>query len=69
MEVPITAYGHTGSQVLPCTVYALYNEATGTVIMETVWCDGRNYDMLELDKYELEKFYALLREVVVEFFG
>ena len=66
MAIPMHQEGHTGSFALPCTVYGLYNALTGTLIFETVYCDGRNFDMLEIASDELEKFQALLKEVAMD---
>jgi hypothetical protein len=58
--------GNTFPVSRPCTVYGLYNEKTGTLIFESAWCDGRNYDFLEIQSDDMQKFYDELAEAIAE---
>lgn len=68
MQLPIPISGHTDYQALPCTVHALYDQTTGSIILETVRCDGRDYDLLQVQPADLRKFYALLAQEAAELF-
>ena len=52
----------------PCTVYGLYCEKTGTIILEQVWCDGTSYSMKSFDTDEKLKFHDEIRQYVINAF-
>ena len=57
--------GHVFEVPMPCTAHGVWLEATGTVMLESVWCDGNNYSVQELSAEELKKFNDELREAVI----
>ncbi len=57
--------GHIFEVPYPCTVHGLFLEATGTVIFESVWCDGISYEARELPAEEVQKFVDELRRAAL----
>lgn len=49
----------SGTNVIarPCTVFAMYSEPTGTLIINHVMCDGDVFTEAELSTEERQKFY------------
>lgn len=57
--------GHVQSVSRPCTIHGLYNERTGTLIFESVWCDGENFYAGSFDVDELNKYFDELYNFIV----
>lgn len=49
-----------------CTLFAVWQQKTGTLILQTVLCNGRHYDLLEISKEDLQKFYDELRYEITQ---
>lgn len=64
MYLPYPVSGHVGGTSYPCVVTALWRERTGTVLIQTIMCNGRAYDILEVSKDDLRKFYDQIYEVI-----
>lgn len=58
--------GHTHEVVRPCTVYSVYNERTGTLLIESAWCDGQAFNVQDLSQELLEKFRAELAQAIAD---
>ena len=58
--------GHTRDVQRPCKVYGLYCEKTGTIILESVWCDGELYSRNQIDADEAYTFHELLATHIIE---
>lgn len=58
--------GQTYSVAKPCTVYAMYNESTGTILIESAWCNGRTYEVRDLSIDDLQKFRDEFAEAIAE---
>lgn len=65
MYLPFNEFGHVFYRPVPCVVVGKYNEVTGTIILETVICEGRHYDMLEISNEDWQKFHEEMRESVL----
>ncbi len=52
----------------PCTVYAMYSEPTGTLVINHVMCDGDVFTEAELSAEEKQKFYDELCEKIINKF-
>lgn len=65
LYLPINQSGHVFYAPRPCIVIGLYVESTGSIILETVLCDGEHYDTLQLSKDDFEKCYDALQEAVL----
>lgn len=50
---------------MPCIVYGLYFEATGTIILESIYCDGQMFVPAEVDESEREKFIDELKHAAM----
>lgn len=58
--------GHVHEVQRPCKIYGLYREKTGTIILESVWCDGELYSRNQIDSDEAAKFHEMLAAHIVE---
>lgn len=65
LAVHIMESGHVFERQVPCTVVGYYLPSNGHVSVATVIADGRNYDMLEIDADEWNKFHELLRQTAL----
>lgn len=68
MGKPSYLSGHTQEIQRPCRVFGLYNEKTGTIIVEHVWCDGVTYPTASFALEELNKFYLELTQYLIDAF-
>lgn len=57
--------GHVNELPVPCTVQGIYIPKTGTIILESVLCDDRDYCVLEVSSADLAKFYEELKQAAI----
>lgn len=63
--LPFKHEGHVFYAPRYCTVLGLYNETTGTIIFDSVLCDGVHYESGELPTDEIEMCYEVLTDAVL----
>ena len=68
MGKPSYLSGHTQEIQRPCTIYALYSEKSGTILLESIWCDGVTYPTASFADDELNKFYNEVKEHLIAAF-
>lgn len=66
MAKPSYLSGHTHTINRPCTVYGVYNDKTGTVLLEYVWCDGTHYDGHQLHNEDYVRLMLELRQHILD---
>jgi hypothetical protein len=65
MHVVRQQSGHTQAMPMPCVVHGVWIEATGTIILDGVWCDGVMYYSQQLSADELNLFNEELQHAAV----
>lgn len=58
--------GHSHEIARPCMVHGLFNDRTGTLLLEAVYCDGDMFNIKSFTSEEWQEFYDALVQHLVE---
>lgn len=64
-EAPNYLHGRSFNMPMPCVVQGIWLPNTGTLLLESVLCDGRTYSVPELNDEEVKKFTDELQQAVI----
>lgn len=65
LYLPISESGHIFYCPRPCVLTGVYSETTGTILLESIICDGTHFEPNEIDPVDLRKFQDELRAAVM----